>query len=359
MRFLITGGAGFIGSCVARRLIQATSNEVMVLDKLTYSGNMNSLSSVFRDPRFQFMQTDIADNLAVRTAINKFQPDVIMNLAAETHVDRSIDDPCAFIRTNVLGTFCLLEAALEYWRNLSRERRLRFRFHHISTDEVFGTLGAEGHFNEASSYSPNSPYAASKASSDHFVTAWNKTYGLPTLLTNCSNNYGPYHFPEKLIPLTIINAIEGNLLSVYGNGAQVRDWLHVEDHVDALLTVALKAKPGSSYAIGGNEEHCNIDVVKIIAGLVDEMAPDAAIGMRQNLIHFVPDRPGHDLRYAIDASRIKSELGWLPRHNFDRGLRDTVAWYIANRDWWQSVRSDVYRGERLGLRSTTTPPFMV
>jgi dTDP-glucose 4,6-dehydratase len=349
MRILVTGGAGFIGSAVTRWIIENTPHNVLVFDNLTYAGNLASLAPVARDLRYSFRKGDICDSVAVKSAFADFEPDIVMHLAAESHVDRSIDGPGAFIQTNVVGTFALLHVALEYWRDLPGNRRAHFRFHHISTDEVFGSLGEFGAFSEDSRYAPNSPYAASKASSDHLVRAWHHTYGLPTLITNCSNNYGPYHFPEKLIPLTIINALEGCPLPVYGRGDNIRDWLFVEDHAEALLLAALHGAPGATYNVGGNNERRNIDIVEAICDLVDALSPSADHGPRRNLITFVPDRPGHDQRYAIDAQRIKSELGWRPRHGFEQGLRKTVEWYLANREWWEAIRADTYRGERLGL----------
>jgi dTDP-glucose 4,6-dehydratase len=348
MRVLVTGGAGFIGSAVARRIIQNTPHNVLVLDKLTYAGNLASLAPIADDPRYLFRQSDICDPAEVKAALADYEPDVIMHLAAESHVDRSIDGPGAFIQTNVVGTYVLLQAALDYWRNLTQQRRDAFRFHHISTDEVFGSLGDTGLFTEETAYAPNSPYSASKAGSDHLVRAWRHTYGLPTLITNCSNNYGPYHFPEKLIPLTVINALEEQPLPVYGRGENVRDWLFVEDHAEALLLVALNGAAGSDYNIGGNSERRNIDVVKSICELVDELSPSPA-GPRHRLIEFVTDRPGHDHRYAIDAGKIRRELDWQPRHDFQQGLRKTVEWYLANRPWWEAIRSGTYRGERLGM----------
>ncbi|HEY8381973.1 MAG TPA: dTDP-glucose 4,6-dehydratase [Microvirga sp.] len=348
-KFLVTGGAGFIGSAVVRKLIRDTGHHVLVVDKLTYAGNLDSLKPVVASDRYRFEQADIADGERMRAIIKAYEPDVVMHLAAESHVDRSIDGPGEFVQTNVVGTFALLQAALAYWRGLTGERRDAFRFHHISTDEVFGSLGDEGFFHEEYPYQPNSPYSASKAASDHFVRAWHHTYGLPTLITNCSNNYGPYHFPEKLIPLVTLNALEGKPLPVYGRGENVRDWLYVDDHADALILVAEKGKVGENYNIGGWNERTNIDVVRAICALVDEMAPDAAIGPRQNLITYVSDRPGHDLRYAIDASKIERDLGWRPAETFETGLRKTVEWYLQNRAWWERVRSGIYRGERLGV----------
>jgi len=347
LRFLVTGGAGFIGSAVVRKLVADSRHSVCVVDKLTYAGNMASLAPVAADPRFRFERADIGDAEAMRAIFCDFDPDIVMHLAAESHVDRSIDGPSAFIDTNIVGTFALLQEALRHWRGLDEPRKARFRFHHISTDEVFGSLGAAGFFREDTAYQPNSPYSASKAASDHLVRAWHHTYGLPTLLTNCSNNYGPYHFPEKLIPLMIINALEGKPLPVYGNGLNVRDWLYVDDHADALLLVAQNGTPGETYNIGGHNEMSNIAVVKAICGLVDEFRPDPA-GSRERLITYVTDRPGHDARYAIDAGKIGRELGWAPKETFETGLRRTVTWYLDNRDWWGDIRSGVYRGDRLG-----------
>jgi len=346
---LVTGGAGFIGSAVTRRLVTETPHRVVVVDALTYAGNLDSLASVAREERFAFERADICDAEAMRALLAQYKPDVIMHLAAESHVDRSIDGPGAFIQTNVMGTFTLLQAALGYWRQLSPEQREVFHFQHISTDEVFGSLGEDGCFHEDYPYQPTSPYSASKAASDHLVRAWQHTYGLPTLVTNCSNNYGPYHFPEKLIPLVILNALEGAPLPVYGTGENVRDWLYVDDHAAALILVAEQGVPGETYAIGGHNERRNVDVVRAICGLVDEMAPDARIGPREGLITFVTDRPGHDARYAIDASKIERELGWRPAETFETGLEKTVRWYLDNRSWWERVRSGVYRGERLGV----------
>jgi dTDP-glucose 4,6-dehydratase len=334
-RFLVTGGAGFIGSAVVRRLIGRTPHHVLVVDKLTYAGNVDSLASVAGDPRYAFERCDIADVARMRGAIARFQPDIIMHLAAESHVDRSIDGPGEFVQTNVVGTFALLQESLRYWRGLPAERREGF-------------LGEEGFFHEEYPYQPNSPYSASKAASDHFVRAWHHTYGLPTLITNCSNNYGPFHFPEKLIPLMILNALQGKPLPVYGRGDNVRDWLYVDDHAEALILVAEKGRVGESYNIGGWNERRNIDVVKAICELVDEMAPDVRIGPRERLITYVPDRPGHDLRYAIDATKIERDLGWRPAETFETGLRKTVKWYLDNQTWWERVRSGVYQGERLG-----------
>ncbi|VTZ23747.1 dTDP-D-glucose-4,6-dehydratase [Methylocella tundrae] len=348
-RILVTGGAGFIGSAVVREIIGHTPHSVLVVDKLTYAGNLDSLAPVADDPRYSFIRADIVDAPLMNEIFAAFRPDIVMHLAAESHVDRSIDGPGEFIRTNVVGTFTLLQAALGFWRSLTEPQQSAFRFHHISTDEVFGSLGDEGFFAETTAYSPNSPYSASKASSDHLVNAWRHTYQLPTIISNCSNNYGPYHFPEKLIPLTIINALEGKPLPVYGAGANIRDWLFVEDHARALLTVATQGAVGQSYCIGGHNEKSNLDVVHAICALVDELAPDPAIGRRAGLITFVTDRPGHDLRYAIDPGKIAVELGWRPRETFESGLRQTVEWYLENRAWWDRIRSGVYRGERLGV----------
>ena len=348
-RILVTGGAGFIGSAVVRHAIRETDHQVLVVDKLTYAGNLDSLAPVSNDPRYAFVRADIADAPRMRELFESFRPDAVMHLAAESHVDRSIDGPGEFIQTNVVGTFTLLQATLGYWRTLPDAQKEDFRFHHISTDEVFGSLGDEGLFCETTAYDPRSPYSASKAASDHLVRAWHHTYGLPTVVTNCSNNYGPFHFPEKLIPLTIINALEGLKLPVYGKGANVRDWLYVDDHARALLAVVTRGAVGETYCVGGRCEKANIDVVKTICALMDELAPSSRIGPREGLITFVTDRPGHDMRYAIDASRIATDLGWEPRETFESGLRKTVEWYLANRAWWERIRSGVYRGERLGV----------
>ena len=350
MRFLVTGGAGFIGSAVVRHLIAQTAHEVMCLDKLTYAGNLDNLASVADDPRYSFAKVDICDAAAVRATFSRFRPDIVMHLAAESHVDRSIDGPAAFIETNVIGTFVLLEAARQHWAGLEGDARARFRFHHVSTDEVFGSLGPDDFFREESPYQPNSPYSASKAGSDHLVRAWHHTYGLPTVASNCSNNYGPFHFPEKLIPLVILNALEGKPIPVYGAGDNIRDWLYVEDHARALVTIATDGRVGESYNVGGWNERTNIEVVRAICALVDELAPDGS-GPRDGLITFVTDRPGHDRRYAIDASKIKRELGWVPRETFETGLRKTVAWYLDNPDWWRRIRSGTYQGQRLGVAS--------
>jgi dTDP-glucose 4,6-dehydratase len=354
LRFLVTGAAGFIGSAVARHLIENTPHRVCALDKLTYAGNLANLASIARDPRFHFDRADVCDASAVGRIFEAFQPDIVMHLAAESHVDRSIDGPAAFIQTNIVGTSVLLETARRHWESLGDEKS-RFRFHHVSTDEVFGSLGPDGFFLESSPYQPRSPYSASKASADHLVRAWNHTYGLPVLCSNCSNNYGPYHFPEKLIPLVILNALEGKPIPVYGDGKNIRDWLYVEDHARALVLIAESGVIGESYNVGGWTERTNIDVVREICALVDKMAPDPAVGPREALITFVGDRPGHDQRYAIDASKIKRDLGWTPRETFETGLRKTVRWYLDNQEWWQPIRSGQYHGQRLGLAVGRAP----
>lgn len=352
MKIIVTGGAGFIGSAVVRKVITQTKHSVCVVDKLTYAGNLASLASVCGDPRFAFEKVDIIDAASVRAVLDRFAPDVVMHLAAESHVDRSIDRADAFIETNILGTYRLLQETLRFFRGLPEDLQRTFRFHHVSTDEVYGSLGDEGYFHERTPYGPTSPYSASKASSDHLVRAWGLTYGLPIVVTNCSNNYGPYHFPEKLIPLTILNALEGKPLQVYGDGMNVRDWLYVDDHADALLTVAARGTVGETYNIGGHNEWPNVKVVQKICAILDELRPNSA-GPHARLITFVEDRPGHDRRYAIDATKIRSELGWTPKETFDSGLRRTVEWYLANSSWWQDIRSGVYRGQRLGVGATT------
>lgn len=350
MRLLITGGAGFIGSAVVRQLIATTADDVLVLDKLTYAGNLSSLAAAAESPNYSFLYADIRDRRAVKSAFARFRPEAVLHLAAESHVDRSIDGPAAFIETNVVGTFVMLSEALAYWRGLSGDARDRFRFLHVSTDEVFGSLGDDGQFHEDSPYQPNSPYSASKASADHLARAWRRTYGLPTIITNCSNNYGPYHFPEKLIPLTILNAIEHRALTVYGQGENVRDWLYVEDHATALLLVLRRGAIGQSYNIGGLSERRNIDVVHAICDILDAIRPKAR-GSYRDQIEFVIDRPGHDLRYAVDSSKIERELGWRPCETFESGLRKTVKWYLDNPVWWGAIRAGKYRGERLGARA--------
>ena len=346
-RFLVTGGAGFIGSAFVRHALAATDHHVLVVDKLTYAGNLDSLTPVNDHPRYKFVCADIADAAKMRAVLAEFQPDVILHLAAESHVDRSIDSPAEFVQTNIVGTFVLLQQALGYWHTLPKANAERFRFHHVSTDEVFGSLDPDGSFNEDSPYRPNSPYSASKAASDHLVRAWHHTYGLPVVISNCSNNFGPCHFPEKLIPLTILNALEGKPLPVYGKGNNVRDWLYVGDHARALLLIAERGRIGHGYNVGADCQRSNMAVVRAICALMDELVPDA-VGPRERLITFVADRPGHDLRYAMDARKIRQELGWAPQETFESGLRKTVTWYLTNRSWWERIRANVYRGERLG-----------
>lgn len=352
MKIIVTGGAGFIGSAVVRHIINHTDDEVLVLDSLTYAGNLESLKSVAGSERLIFEQVNICDRPGLDAVFISFQPDAVMHLAAESHVDRSIDGPAAFIETNIVGTYTLLEATRQYWLSLDGKSKEAFRFHHISTDEVYGDLeGTEDLFTETTPYAPSSPYSASKAASDHLVRAWLRTYNLPTIVTNCSNNYGPYHFPEKLIPLTILNALEGKALPVYGTGAQIRDWLYVEDHAQALYKVVTEGAIGETYNIGGHNERKNIEVVQTICRLLDELAPEK-LGMLKHyeeLITFVTDRPGHDMRYAIDATKIEKELGWKPLETFESGIRKTVEWYLANEAWWSRVKDGSYAGERLGL----------
>jgi len=347
LKLLVTGGAGFIGSALIRYLLSETEVTVMNVDKLTYAGNLESLASVSQHPRYQFANVDICEAPALQQVVNTFQPNAIIHLAAESHVDRSIDGPAAFIHTNVVGTYTLLETARSYWYHLDRERQQNFRLHHVSTDEVYGSLGKTGRFTETTPYQPNSPYSASKAAADHLVRAWHHTYQLPVVTTNCSNNYGPYQFPEKLIPLMIINAIEGRPLPVYGQGANIRDWLYVEDHVKALYLVLTQGKIGETYNLGGDNEKTNLEVVQTLCQLLDELLPDSPHRPHQQLITFVPDRPGHDLRYAIEARKIHQTLGWQPQETFATGLCKTVQWYLSHRDWWQHVRDGSY--QRLGL----------
>ena len=352
-RILVTGGAGFIGSAVVRHLIRNTQCEVANLDKLTYAGNLESLAEVADSPRYRFYQVDICDAAALDRVFAEFRPDAVMHLAAESHVDRSIDGPADFIQTNIVGTYTLLEAVRRYWNGLPAAAKEAFRFHHISTDEVYGDLeGTDDLFTETTPYAPSSPYSASKASSDHLVRAWQRTYGLPVLVTNCSNNYGPYHFPEKLIPHMILNALAGKPLPVYGDGAQIRDWLYVEDHARALVQVVTRGVVGETYNIGGHNEKRNLEVVETICALLEELAPNKPAGVERyrDLITFVKDRPGHDLRYAIDAGKIARELGWEPQESFESGIRKTVRWYLDNRNWWERVLSGDYRLGRLGTQ---------
>lgn len=344
----VTGGAGFIGSAVVRHLLRDTHARVVNLDKLTYAANLESLPDAEVNPHYAFEKQCICEGPSLRKLFERYQPDAVMNLAAESHVDRSIDGPGEFIQTNIVGTFMLLQETLRYWRTLSQDRRARFRFLHISTDEVFGTLGDEGLFSEDTAYAPNSPYSASKASSDHLVRAWRETYELPTLVTNCSNNYGPYHFPEKLIPHMIIKGLAGEPLPVYGDGKNIRDWLYVEDHAKALTLVLERGVVGQTYNVGGHNERTNLHVVETVCDLLDQVAP-TAMGPRRNLISFVKDRPGHDRRYAIDASKIERELGWQAEENFESGLSKTVRWYCENRAWWQSILDRGYEQARIGL----------
>jgi dTDP-glucose 4,6-dehydratase len=348
--YLVTGGAGFIGSALVRQLVRETSHRVINVDCLTYAGNLESLADAREHPNHVFYQVDICDGPALRDLLRAARPDAVLHLAAESHVDRSIDGPGDFIRTNLLGTFSLLQETLGYWRELGKEQRDAFRFLHVSTDEVFGALGAEGLFTEETPYDPSSPYSASKAGSDHLARSWHRTYGLPVIVTNCSNNFGPYQFPEKLIPLVIGKAIRGEPLPVYGRGENVRDWLYVDDHASALRLVLERGVPGETYNVGGGNERRNIDVVREICALLDEVRP-AADGPHERLITFVSDRPGHDFRYAIDATKARRDVGWVPLENFTTGLRRTVMWYLENATWTERVMSGAYRGERLGAMS--------
>ncbi len=350
-KFLVTGGAGFIGSAVVRHIINDTQDAVVNVDKLTYAGNLESLEPVSHHPRYAFEQVDICDRAALDRVFAEHQPDAVMHLAAESHVDRSIDGPAAFIETNIVGTYTLLEAARAYWNGMPSEKQAAFRLHHISTDEVYGDLhGTDDLFTETTPYAPSSPYSASKASSDHLVRAWLRTYGLPTIVTNCSNNYGPYHFPEKLIPLMILNALDGKPLPVYGDGMQIRDWLYVEDHARALYQVVTEGEIGETYNIGGHNEKANIEVVRMICALLEELVPNKPQGVAryEDLITYVKDRPGHDVRYAIDAAKIGRELGWQPQETFESGIRKTVEWYLNNQTWWSHVLDGSYNRGRLG-----------
>jgi dTDP-glucose 4,6-dehydratase len=348
---IVTGGAGFIGSAVVRHLIHETGWCVVNLDSLTYAGNLDSVAGVADDTRYRFERVDICDEAEMRRVFRDHRPDAIMHLAAESHVDRSLDGPTPFIETNIRGTYVLLETARRYWSELEGDAHRRFRFHHVSTDEVYGSLGEQGLFNEETPYQPNSPYSASKAAADHLVRAWTQSFGFPAVISNCSNNYGPRQFPEKLVPLTILNGIEGKKLPVYGRGENRRDWLYVEDHARALQAILEQGRVGEKYNVGGDAEFANIDVVRRICAILDRLHP----GRRhEDLIEFVADRPGHDLRYAIDASKVRSELGWRPQETFETGLEKTVRWYLDNRLWWERIRSGIYRGERLGLSRAAT-----
>jgi dTDP-glucose 4,6-dehydratase len=348
MRVLVTGGAGFIGSAVCRLFVGEFGATVLNVDKLTYAANLASLRAIESHPNYAFHRADICDRTTISEIIREFDPDAVLHLAAESHVDRSIDGPSQFIKTNIEGTYSLLEAALAHWQRLPAARAKRFRFHHVSTDEVFGSLGRSGKFTETTRYRPNSPYSASKAAADHLVRAWHGTYGLPVVISNCSNNYGPYHFPEKLIPLAILKALHGEMIPVYGKGENIRDWLYVDDHARGLFTILTEGRAGESYNLGGDAERTNLDVVTAICGLLDEMLPNSAHRPHQRLITFVADRPGHDRRYAMDTGKVTRELRWTTRETLDSGLRKTVAWYLENRWWWEPIWSRSYRGERLG-----------
>jgi len=356
MKFLVSGGAGFIGTAVIRHLIHDLDHQVVNVDKLTYAGNLESLESVSHSPLYTFEQIDICDSESIKRLFDQQQPDKIMHLAAESHVDRSIDGPAEFIQTNIIGTYVMLDVAKQYYSKLPEEKKQNFRFHHISTDEVYGDLhGTTDLFTEETPYAPSSPYSASKASSDHLVRAWHRTYNFPIIITNCSNNYGPYQFPEKLIPLTILNAISGKPLPIYGKGDQIRDWLHVEDHAKALVKVLQEGKIGETYNIGGNNEKTNLEVVETICKILEELLPikNSTLNIQnyKNLITFVADRPGHDIRYAIDATKISNELNWQPQETFETGIKKTVQWYLNNKTWWQRVQDGSYQGERLGLKA--------
>lgn len=352
LKILVTGGAGFIGSTLVRHLINESNHRVLNIDALTYAGNLSSLGSISGSSRYRFEEANICDTDKILSLMRQFQPDVVTHLAAESHVDRSIDSPAEFIQTNVVGTFSMLRASLQYWRELSADEQQKFLFHHISTDEVFGALGDEGYFTEQTAYDPRSPYSASKAGSDHLVSAWHHTYGLPTVVTNCSNNFGPYHFPEKLIPLIIIKCISGEPLPVYGRGDNVRDWLYVDDHVKALRAVFERGEPGQCYMIGGRSERSNLTVVHTICDILDRIEPKNGGTSYREQITFVADRPGHDFRYAIDASKLALELNWMPQESFESGIEKTVRWYLSNRDWWTSIQNGAYRGQRLGIANT-------
>ena len=351
MKIFVTGGAGFIGGNFVLKQIIQEGNEVLNFDKLTYAGNLDTLKSVIGNDKYQFIQGDICQRSTVKNALSQFQPNVIINFAAESHVDRSIDGPFEFIQTNIVGTAVLLDEANNYYKTLTGEMKVGFRFLHVSTDEVYGSLGDDDYFTENTAYDPSSPYSASKASSDHLVRAWSRTFGLPILITNCSNNYGPYQFPEKLIPLMILNCLKEKSLPVYGKGDNVRDWLFVEDHCDAIYSVLSSGKLGETYNIGGNNEIQNIDIVKIICEKMDEYFPRKQGGNYEELITYVTDRPGHDFRYAIDASKISNELGWQPKENFETGIEKTIRWYLENREWWQAIQDNTYQQERLGVVS--------
>lgn len=356
MKIVVTGGAGFIGSAVCREIVSNTHHSVVNVDKLTYSSNLRSVDPVADDPRYTHVQLDICDFARLNELFEFEDPDAVIHLAAETHVDRSIDGPAAFIETNVVGTCSVLEASRGHWMRMAAPRRNRFRLLHVSTDEVFGSLGTEGLFGEHSPYDPSSPYSASKASSDHLITAWHRTYGLPTIMSNCSNNYGPYHFPEKLIPLIITNAVDGARLPVYGRGENIRDWLYVEDHVRALLLILEKSEPGARFNIGGSSERTNLDVVHTTCDVLDRLRPRADAVSYREQIEFVTDRPGHDFRYALDASKIARDLGWHPRETFESGLEKTVNWFLTNEGWWRPIKSEVYDGARLGLGAASPAP---
>ncbi|MEQ8393210.1 MAG: dTDP-glucose 4,6-dehydratase [Thalassospira sp.] len=353
MKVVVTGGAGFIGSAVCRFFAGQKGCEVLNLDKLTYAADLRTVEAVSALPNYNFAKVDICDRAAVEQVFSDFQPDAVMHLAAESHVDRSIDGPAAFIQTNLVGTFTLLEVARDYFNGLDEARKQNFRFHHISTDEVYGSLGDEGLFTEETPYAPNSPYSASKAGSDHLVRAWHHTYGLPVIISNCSNNYGPYQFPEKLIPLMILNVLQGKKLPIYGDGLNTRDWLHVEDHAKALFTILTKGRIGEKYNVGGCNEVTNLDVVRNIFDAVTALVPEAGEQKFEDVVAFVSDRPGHDWRYAIDPSKMRDELGWNPEYSFETGLAQTVEWYVEHRDWWAPILQNKYAGQRLGQGAST------